>query len=88
MWAVTGSICRREGPVVIIDYVVALSAREDAGSYGGGSAGADHARRMTTGVASTLFPSGRIDMIDSGSTARDIFGHGLRILSRIRSPSA
>ncbi|WP_143545222.1 serine hydrolase [Rhodococcus sp. 15-649-2-2] len=43
-------------------YVVAIASRESANTFGGGSVGADHARRTMTATASALFPSGRIDL--------------------------
>ncbi|OZC87975.1 hypothetical protein CH304_03115 [Rhodococcus sp. 15-649-1-2] len=42
-------------------YLVAIASREAASEYGGGSVGADHARRTMTAIASELFPSGRVD---------------------------
>ncbi|OZF07757.1 hypothetical protein CH300_04890 [Rhodococcus sp. 15-1154-1] len=42
-------------------YIVAIASRESANTYGGGSVGADHARRTMTAMASALFPSGRVD---------------------------
>ncbi|WP_196806188.1 serine hydrolase [Rhodococcus sp. 114MFTsu3.1] len=44
-------------------YIVAIASREDANTFGGGSVGADHARRTMTAIASALFPSGRVDLL-------------------------